>query len=145
VVGDELGQHVEGQWITLAVISEDHFWRAVCDALDLRADLRPLGHLERLDRFDDCQDAITAACLRLTRAEALDRLTRAGAPVAPVFDPAEMTADEQFRSREVVHDAGDGTMRLGFPARLSQHPPRPPGPTPDVNGDPDGWTPTGRT
>ena len=29
-----------------------------------------------------------------------------------------MTADEQFRTREVVFDAGDGTARLGFPARL---------------------------
>jgi crotonobetainyl-CoA:carnitine CoA-transferase CaiB-like acyl-CoA transferase len=107
--------------------------------------LRPLGHLARLDRFDDCQDAITAACARLTRAEALERLTRAGAPVAPVFDPAEMTADEQFRSREVVHDAGDGTMRLGFPARLTEHPPRAPGAAPEVNGDPDGWATRTRT
>ena len=41
-----------------------------------------------------------------------------------------MTADEQFRSREVVFDAGDGTARLGFPARLQEHPPRPPGPAP---------------
>ncbi len=75
----------------------------------------------------------------MTRADALERLTRAGAPVAPVYDPAEMTADEQFRSRGVVFDAGDGTARLGFPARLLEHPPRPPGPTPDVDGDPDGW------
>lgn len=129
----------DGGWITLAVISEDHFWQAVCDALGLAPDLRELGHLARLDRFDNCQDAITAACAQLTRADALERLTRAGAPVAPVFDPAEMAADEQFRSREVVHDAGDGTARLGFPARLHDHPPRPPGPTPDVDGNRDGW------
>ncbi len=49
-----------------------------------------------------------------------------------------MTADEQFRSREVVFDAGDGTARLGFPARLHEHPPRPPGPAPAAGVD-DVW------
>jgi crotonobetainyl-CoA:carnitine CoA-transferase CaiB-like acyl-CoA transferase len=130
----------DGGWISLAVISEDHFWQAVCDGLGLAADLRALGHLDRLDRFDECQDAVTAAIATMTRADALERLTRAGAPVTPVYDPAEMTDDEQFRSRGVVFDAGDGTARLGFPARLSEHPARVPGPTPAVDGDPDGWS-----
>ncbi len=129
----------DGGWLTLAVISEDHFWKAVCEALDLAPALHPLGHLERLDRFDECQAAIAAACTTLTREDALDRLTRAGAPVAPVLDPAEMTVNEQFRSREVVFDAGDGTARLGFPARLEEHPPRRPGPVPEVDQDTSGW------
>jgi len=30
----------DGGWITLAVISEDHFWQAVCDGLDLAAGLQ---------------------------------------------------------------------------------------------------------
>ncbi len=129
----------DGGWITLAVISEDHFWQAVCDGLSLPDELRALGHLERLDRFDECQSAIAATCARLTRDEALERLTVAGAPVAPLLDPSEMAASEQFRVREVVVDAGDGTARLGFPARLQVHPPRSPGPTPEVDRDRDGW------
>jgi len=131
----------DGRWITLAVISEDHFWRGVCTALELADDLHDLGHLERLDRFDDCQGAIEVALGALDSAEALDRLTRVGAPVAPVLDPAEMAADAQFREREVVFDADDGTARLGFAARLRSHPARRPGPTPAVGGDPDGWRP----
>jgi crotonobetainyl-CoA:carnitine CoA-transferase CaiB-like acyl-CoA transferase len=134
-------QCADGAWISLAVISEDHFWQAVCDALDLPGELRTLGHLERLDRFDECQSAIATACAVLTRADALHRLTNAGAPVAPVLDPSEMSEDAQFREREVVFDAGDGSMRLGFAARLQDHPPRRPGPTPEVDGDPDGWLP----
>jgi crotonobetainyl-CoA:carnitine CoA-transferase CaiB-like acyl-CoA transferase len=121
------------------VISEDHFWQAVCDGLDLALELRGLGHLERLDRFDECQAAVTAACAGLDRDDALDRLTRAGAPVAPVLEPAEMAADAQFRDREVVFDADDGTARLGFPAQLRVHPPRPPGAVPEVDADPGGW------
>ncbi len=129
----------DGGWITLAVISEDHFWRAVCDGLELGDNLRALRHLERLDRFEECQGAISAACRRLTRDEALERLTQAGAPVAPVLVPAEMAALEQFRERQVVVDAGDGTMRLGFAARLQHHAPLDPGPVPDVDRDSDGW------
>lgn len=129
----------DGKWLTLAVISEDHFWQAVCDALELPPELRTLGHLERLDRFDECQDAITLACAELDGADALDRLTRAGAPVAPVLEPAEMAANAQFRERQVVFDADDGTARLGFPARLRVHRPRPPGPAPEVDADRDGW------
>jgi crotonobetainyl-CoA:carnitine CoA-transferase CaiB-like acyl-CoA transferase len=131
----------DGGWITLAVISEDHFWKAVCDGLGLGDELGALGHLERLDRFDECQAAVARAISGLTRADALDRLTRAGAPVAPVLEPAEMAVNEQFRTREVVFDAGDGTARLGFPARLQGHPPRHPGPTPAVDGNRDGWLP----
>jgi crotonobetainyl-CoA:carnitine CoA-transferase CaiB-like acyl-CoA transferase len=131
----------DGGWITLAVISENHFWKAVCDGLDLGDELGALGHLERLDRFDECQAAVAHAIGRLTRADALDRLTRAGAPVALVLDPSEMAANEQFRTREVVFDAGDGTARLGFPARLQEHPPRHPGATPAVDANRDGWLP----
>ena len=129
----------DGGWITLAVISEDHFWQAMCVGLDLAVDLRDLRHLERLDRFDECQAAVAAACARLTRDEALERLTKAGAPVAPVLEPSEMTAHEQFRERGVVFDAGDGTARIGFPARLHEHPSRAPGPTPEVDHDHHGW------
>jgi len=131
----------DGGWITLAVISEDHFWKAVCGGLDLGDELGALGHLERLERFDECQAAVARACAALSRADALDRLTRAGAPVAPVLEPAEMAANEQFRTREVVFDAGDGTVRLGFPARLVEHPPRRPGPSPAVDENPEGWLP----
>ena len=67
-------------------------------------------------------------------------LTRAGAPVAPVLDPAEMAANEQFRVREVVFDAGDGTARLGFPARL-QAPSAARPARPDVDRD-GPWGPT---
>ena len=129
----------DGRFLTLAVISEDHFWRAVCEGLDLASDLHGLRHHERLDRFEECQAAVTAACAALARDDAIERLDRAGAPVAPVLDADEMAAHPQFRSREIVVDAGDGTARLGFPARLRVHPPRPPGPLPEVGADTEGW------
>ncbi|MGQ0826238.1 MAG: CaiB/BaiF CoA transferase family protein [Actinomycetota bacterium] len=119
-------QCADGQWLTLGVIAEDDFWRAVCDALALDG-LRDLDHAARLDRIDDCNAGVTDAIARLDRDEAVARLTAAGAPVAPVLTPAEMAAHEHFRSRGVI--TADG--RVGFPARLAHHPPRPPGSAPD--------------
>jgi crotonobetainyl-CoA:carnitine CoA-transferase CaiB-like acyl-CoA transferase len=128
----------DGKYLTLAVISENHFWDAVCDGLGL-TQLKGLGHHERLDRFDECQAAVANACAHLTRDDAVDRLARAGAPVAPVLTQDEMAQQPNFVAREVVVDAGDDTMRLGFPARLREHPARPPGPSPEIGAHPDGW------
>ncbi len=56
----------DGGWITLAVISEDHFWQAVCDGLDLDAAIprarssrtaRPLRRVPRRDRAGVCAAA----------------------------------------------------------------------------------------
>ena len=120
----------DGGYLTLAVISEDHFWAAVCDALDLQ-DLRDRTYAERLDRVDECNDAITAVVARLARDDAVARLAAAGAPVAPVLTPGEAGRHEQFRRRGVFVADGDH-VRTGFPALLGEHPVRAPGPVPDV-------------
>jgi len=129
----------DGGYLTLAVIAEDHFWTAVCDALGLDA-LRTLRHYERLDRYEECQAAVAGACASLRRDDAVERLAARGAPVAPVLTPDEMAAHEQFRSRAVVVPDTDGEPRLGFPARLERHPSRPPGPSPAVGANPDGFS-----
>jgi CoA:oxalate CoA-transferase len=120
----------DGGYLSLAVISEDHFWAAVCDALGL-SELRQLTYAERLDRVEECNRSITRAVACLARDDAVERLAAAGAPVAPVLEPAEAARHPQFRARRVFVDE-DGKIRTGFPARLTMHPLRPPGPAPDV-------------
>ena len=129
----------DGAYLTLAVIAEDHFWTAVCDALGI-AELRTLRHYDRLDRYEECQAAVAAGCARLPRDEAVERLAAHGAPVAPVLTAEQMAAHEQFRSRGVVVPAADGVPRVGFPVGLERHPPRPPGPSPAVGADPRGFS-----
>jgi crotonobetainyl-CoA:carnitine CoA-transferase CaiB-like acyl-CoA transferase len=85
----------DGEWITLAVISEDHFWAAVCDVLGLGAQ-RALTYPERLQRADALNGEIAAAIARRERGELLDAFFAAGAPVAPVLTPEE--AATRFRS-----------------------------------------------
>jgi CoA:oxalate CoA-transferase len=62
---------------------------------------------------------VAAAIARLTRDEAMERLSAAGAPVAPLLTGAEMLDLDHFRARGVL-DAG--------PVRTSAHPPLPGGP-----------------
>ncbi|MDZ4825886.1 MAG: CoA transferase, partial [Actinomycetota bacterium] len=98
----------DGEYLSLAVIAEDHFWRAVCDTLDIAA-LRDLGHLDRLARLPECDRAIRAALETLDRDDAVARLAAAGAPVAPVLTPAEVGAEAQFLRRGVFVPESDGT------------------------------------
>jgi crotonobetainyl-CoA:carnitine CoA-transferase CaiB-like acyl-CoA transferase len=118
----------DGEHVALGVIAEDHFWTAVCDVLGL-AELRTLGHRERLRRVPECNAAVAAAIATRTRADVLAALVAAGAPVSPVLSPTEMGADAHFRARGVIVDDG-GHARVGFPATLRVHPARRPGPAP---------------
>lgn len=128
----------DDRYLTLAVISENHFWRGVCDALDL-PELRDLNHFARLDRFEECDAALVAQLAQLPRDEAVARLAAHGAPVAPVLTPEEAGAEVVFRERGVVHEEADGSRRVGFPARMQRHPVRPPGPGPGP-GEHHGWS-----
>jgi crotonobetainyl-CoA:carnitine CoA-transferase CaiB-like acyl-CoA transferase len=118
----------DGKFLALGVISEDHFWAALCDELGL-ADLASLDYWGRLDRVDACNDAIAAAIAQLDRDDVVARLLARGAPATPVLTPVEASRHEQFRSRGLYVER-DGETRTGFPARLTQHPTREPGPTP---------------
>jgi crotonobetainyl-CoA:carnitine CoA-transferase CaiB-like acyl-CoA transferase len=119
----------DGRYLSLGVISEDHFWVAVCDTLGI-AELRTLGYPERLERVEECNDAVARAVARVDRDETVARLLAAGAPVAPVIDAGEAGQHPQFRERGVfVDDAG--AVRIAFPGRLLVHPVRAPGPAPE--------------
>jgi crotonobetainyl-CoA:carnitine CoA-transferase CaiB-like acyl-CoA transferase len=133
----------DGRYLTLATISEDHFWRATCDALDL-PQFRDLGHHDRLDRYQECDAAIVDACKQLARDEAVERLAAAGAPVAPVLEPEEAGRHPNFHARGVFAADAAGETRVAFPARLREHPARPPGPRPDPGEHPEGWSGSSR-
>jgi crotonobetainyl-CoA:carnitine CoA-transferase CaiB-like acyl-CoA transferase len=129
----------DGGWLALGVIAEDHFWRAVCEGLGI-AELGALRYFDRLDRFEECQAAVVAACAALPRDVAIDRLTNAGAPVTPVLTPEEMGAHPHFRERGVIAVDERAELRVSFPAVFSNHPGRAPGPNPDLDADSSAWS-----
>ncbi|MWK34314.1 hypothetical protein GEV43_09850 [Actinomadura sp. J1-007] len=117
----------DGHKVTLGVVSEERLWAATCRALDL-PEHADVPFAERLAAVPELDAAIAEAVARLTRDEAVERLTAAGAPVAPLLDRAGMMAHDHFRARGVV---ADGTV--GSPVRTAVHPPLPPGPVAELD------------
>ncbi|WP_021592747.1 CaiB/BaiF CoA transferase family protein [Actinomadura welshii] len=113
----------DGHRITLGVVSEERLWDATCRALGI-AEHAGVPFAERLGRIGELDGTVAAAVARLTRAEAIERLTAAGAPVAPLLSHAEMTGLDHFRQRR-IHEEG--------PVRTSVHPPLPRGEIPELD------------
>jgi crotonobetainyl-CoA:carnitine CoA-transferase CaiB-like acyl-CoA transferase len=119
----------DGGFVALGVLAEDHFWDAVCTALGIE-DLARMPYRDRLRAVERCNEAVAVKLARLERHDALARLEAAGAPVTPVLTPEEMGVEPHFRARGVIVEEPDGRRRVGFPAVLREHPPRPPGAAP---------------
>lgn len=123
----------DGDLVTLAALSEQHLWDAICDGLDL-PDLRAMPFQKRLALGDELNDVIRKALAQMPREEAVARLKDAGAPVMPVLSPEEMVDHPHLRSRGMVIDARPNAM-LAFPAILTGHPRRTQAAVPELGKD----------
>lgn len=107
----------DGRKITLGVVSEERLWAATCRALGIE-EHAGVPFMERLARIGELDGAVAAAVARLSMAEAIERLTAAGAPVAPLLSHAEMLGLDHFKQRKIQEEG---------PVRTSVHPPLPEG------------------
>jgi len=107
----------DGKFVTLAIISEDHFWRPLCDALGLD-DVRALSFLDRMPRQPELQARIAAAILTRDRDELVDELLAAGVPAAPALSRDEMLALAHHRERGAVVIDAEGIPRTGRAVRF---------------------------
>jgi crotonobetainyl-CoA:carnitine CoA-transferase CaiB-like acyl-CoA transferase len=111
----------DGGWVALGVLSEDHFWSALCRALGLDDE----ASLTLPDRVADqvrLGHAVRDRIASRNRDELVDALAGLGVPVAPILSQDEMLAAEQFRARGLVSDDGDGVAAMGHPVRYRVHP-----------------------
>lgn len=107
--------------IALGVLTEDHFWRPLCDVLGLDQ-CRDLSFAARTARLTELQGLVASAALRRTRDDLVATLLDADVPVAPVQDRSEMLATLHFTQRSVV-TGGDGSdPMMGYPVQLLHHP-----------------------
>jgi crotonobetainyl-CoA:carnitine CoA-transferase CaiB-like acyl-CoA transferase len=116
----------DGGRITLGVIAEDHFWRGLCQALDLPAGLEDLVMLDRIARYDELRPLVEEAIAREPADVMLKKLSAHDVPVAPVLDRAGMLAHEHFRARGTVVDDAAGNPHVGHPVRYTHRPATPP-------------------
>ncbi|HYL52506.1 MAG TPA: CoA transferase [Acidimicrobiia bacterium] len=112
----------DGRYVTLGIITEDHFWARLCDVLSL-SDCGELSFVDRMAENERLQARIAAALARRARDEVVDALLAAGVPAAPVLDRSEMLQLSHLREREVVtFDTASTTPAMGHPVRFEEHP-----------------------
>jgi crotonobetainyl-CoA:carnitine CoA-transferase CaiB-like acyl-CoA transferase len=111
----------DGRYLTLGVLTEDHFWNSLCDTLGL-ASGRGLAFPDRMARQRELQDEIADSIRGYHRDDLVARLMAADVPVAPVLDRAEMLDLAHFRGRDVVGADPWCESTSGHPVRFAGHP-----------------------
>jgi len=110
----------DGGSIALGVLTEDHFWRALCATVGLPTEAS-LTFPERMARVAVLQGQLAAAIAGRERDDLLADLLAADVPAAPVHDRAGMLEEAHFRDRGVVTDDPWASPTTGYPVRFEQH------------------------
>jgi crotonobetainyl-CoA:carnitine CoA-transferase CaiB-like acyl-CoA transferase len=137
VPGYGLFETADGTYVALGVLTEDHFWRGLCEVLGLEREVADLGFTDRMARLSELQERIATAIRSRSRAELVDRLLAASVPIAPVLDRDGMLGHEHFRARDVVTTDPWADPASGYPVRFTAHPARRHTPPPGLDADRD--------
>ena len=132
VAGYGTFETADGGHVALGVLTEDHFWRGLCDVLDL-GDCRDLSFVERMARLDELQQRIGDAIRERGRDEVVAELLAVDVPAAPVLDRAEMLRVEHFRDRAVVTTDPWANPAIGYPVMFEQQPAARRAPPPEID------------
>jgi crotonobetainyl-CoA:carnitine CoA-transferase CaiB-like acyl-CoA transferase len=108
------------EWITLGVLTEDHFWRPLCEQLGL-TDVAGLRLDARMSDAVHLRSRLADAIADRDRDEIVSELLACGVPVAPVLDRQEAAVHPQFTSQGVVAPGPNGTVVSGHPNRFALH------------------------
>ena len=108
-----------GRWLALGIVDEAHFWRALCEELDL-APFAKLPMPARIAAGPALRPVIAKRLERQDRDHWLTRFEAIGVPASAVRSPEEAADEPQVRARGMV-DAR-GWMRAPLPGAV--HPSR---------------------
>jgi crotonobetainyl-CoA:carnitine CoA-transferase CaiB-like acyl-CoA transferase len=111
----------DGRSLVLGVLTEDHFWRSLCDVLEL-VQQRDLGFTERMKQVTELQGLIAEAIGDRGRDELVADLIAADVPAAPVLDRQGMLRSDHLRERGVVTADPWNEVATGYPVRFELHP-----------------------
>lgn len=119
----------DDMWIVIAA-NQDTVFRRLCAAMDrpeLADDVRFADHLARGVNQDELDDLIGAWAAKWPLTELLEHLSASGVVAGPVNTVAEVVADEQFQSREMLvphrdERTGDDVLGPGVVPRLTGTP-----------------------
>ncbi len=92
----------DGHWVAIS-ITDNRTFECLANAIDqpsLVADSRFVDNHERVQHRSEIEAIVEKWFGSVTFAEAVDRLARASAPFAPVYDAAQIVKDPQYLSRK---------------------------------------------
>jgi crotonobetainyl-CoA:carnitine CoA-transferase CaiB-like acyl-CoA transferase len=119
VPGYGLYATADGGQVALGVVSEDHFWSALCAELGL-AGVAGLHFAERNRRGVELNDLVARSVATRGRGQLVAALMAAGVPVAPVLDRRAMVADAPFPTFPIRFGSAPHAPLPAVPA-LDQH------------------------
>jgi crotonobetainyl-CoA:carnitine CoA-transferase CaiB-like acyl-CoA transferase len=96
----------DGRWVSLSIAHEDHFWRALCTALDLEQ-IGGIDGGERVARRDEIRELVAERIAAAPLAHWDTLLPAAGIPYGAVQDLAELVVDPHLASRGLLQQVGE--------------------------------------
>jgi crotonobetainyl-CoA:carnitine CoA-transferase CaiB-like acyl-CoA transferase len=115
-------------WITIGAANQAN-WLRLLDVLNddaLKANTLFATNQGRIENLQLLEEHLSAILRQRNSAEWLDKLERAGVPAGPVYDTAQVLADEQVKARDMVvettHSRLGPLKTLGVPIKFSATP-----------------------
>jgi crotonobetainyl-CoA:carnitine CoA-transferase CaiB-like acyl-CoA transferase len=114
----------DGHWVALSAATDDTARRffAAIDRQDLLEDPRFATAAARHDNRDALVAELSKEFAARTREEVLQLSEQHRLTIGPVYDIADVLADEHYRARETVVEMDDGTVLTNVVPRLSRTP-----------------------
>ena len=107
-------------YVTLGVLTEDHFWASLCDVLAL-PDIGRLTFVDRMQRVEELQARIAGAIATRERDELIEAFLASDVPGAPVLDRQEMLRLPHLVDRSVATADPWADAAIGYPVRFAHH------------------------
>jgi len=130
--GMSLYRTADGGHVIVGIFTEDHFWAALCRALDL-PDLAELDFRQRQDRASELRAVLGERIAERSRDELVAELDPLGIPVSPILPRTEALDHPHFIARGIINRAPDGMRRVGHPVHYRHHPARNDGTPPEID------------
>ncbi|MCS7130564.1 MAG: CoA transferase [Archaeoglobaceae archaeon] len=96
-------------YITLGIVAEEHFWRRLCEILELKFDF---GLTSAIENFERVREELAKKIGSFTTKEIIEKLRFADVPAFEVFSLKEIEKVEELLGEKLVEEVNFGGKRF---------------------------------
>ncbi|MCX8172496.1 MAG: CoA transferase [Archaeoglobaceae archaeon] len=96
-------------YITLGIVAEEHFWRKLCESLELKLDF---GISSAIERFEEVKEELAKKIGSFTTKEIIEKLRFADVPAFEVFSLKEIEKVEELLGEKLVEEVNFGGKKF---------------------------------